>query len=70
MTGRFIHLWPNWSGHLASICTSPSAETDTVSINDSDVDLTVPAGSNCLRLSCLGIRPEDVSLDPNGKFIR
>ena len=43
-------------------------EAETVSICDSDVQLTAPRGSNLPSDLQVGIRPENVDLDPNGIF--
>jgi multiple sugar transport system ATP-binding protein len=43
-------------------------EDDTVSISDSDVRMTDPNGAKLPSEFLLGIRPENVKPDPNGKF--
>jgi ABC-type sugar transport system ATPase subunit len=43
-------------------------EDGTVSINDSDVHLPAPSGSKLPTEFQVGLRPENIKPDPNGKF--
>jgi multiple sugar transport system ATP-binding protein len=43
-------------------------ENDTVSINDSDVQLPTKLGDNLPAELLVGLRPENIKPNPNGKF--
>jgi ABC-type sugar transport system ATPase subunit len=47
---------------------SARREDDTISISSSDVHLVAPHGSKLPAEFLMGIRPENIKPDPNGKF--